>query len=433
MFKLDEKSSNFVEEFEKFLNHKRSQETDLHAVVRDIVQTVKNQGDKALIEYTERFDRFSPPNLQFTEEEIETEISKVSAPEREALELAAKRIKAYHERQLPADADFTDEDGARLGWHFSPIRNVGIYVPGGLASYPSSVLMNAIPAKVAGVTNIIMCAPCPDGKINPLVLLAAKLSGVKSIFKIGGAQAIAAMAYGTKSVPHVDMVAGPGNAYVAEAKRQVFGHIGIDMIAGPSEVLVIADEHNNPDWVAVDLLSQAEHDEDAQAILVTDNAKFAEKVENAIEARLQTLSRKEIAAKSWQNHGAIICAKSVQSAAHISNAIAPEHLQICTENARALSHLTTEAGAIFIGPWSPEAIGDYVAGPNHVLPTNHSARFSSGLNVLNFMKRTTIQEMKPKAMSKIGPAAQILAKSEGLEAHALSVELRIDAINEGQS
>lgn len=431
MFHIFETDKNFAVEFTEFLTHKREGEDDLSDQVRNIIQKIRQSGDDALLEFTEKFDRFKPKSLAFTEDEIEAEISKLSEEDKSAIALAAKRITSYHQRQLPQDQDYTDEVGARLGWHWSAIRSAGIYVPGGLANYPSSVLMNAIPAKVAGVTRIDMCVPCPDGKINPMVLLAAKLSGVHKIYKIGGAQAIAALAYGTKSILPVDIIAGPGNAYVAEAKRQVFGRVGIDMIAGPSEVLIIADEHNDPDWIAMDLLSQCEHDADAQAIFITDSENFAKAVEASINQHLKSLERKDIAEKSWQNHGAIIIAKSLQTAAHLSNLVAPEHLQICTQDARALSHLTTEAGAIFLGAWSPEAIGDYVAGPNHVLPTSRTARFASGLGVLNFMKRSSVQEMNPESLKAIGPAAVHLAKAEKLQAHGLSVQMRLDKINGG--
>ncbi len=433
MFRLDENSERFIQDFDQFLHHKRQETLDVSATVRDIIEDVAKNGDDALRAYTQKFDKCDPLDLAFSEAEIEQKISKIPQNERDALLLAAERIEDYHARQLPEDADYKDPSGARLGWHFSPIRNVGIYVPGGLASYPSSVLMNALPAKAAGVTNIQMCVPTPNGEVNPLVLLAAKLSGVKKIYRIGGAQAIAAMAFGTQSIPHMDMVSGPGNAYVAEAKRQVFGHIGIDMIAGPSEVLILADEHNDPNWIALDLLSQCEHDADAQAILLTHSADFAQKVEAALQENLAKLKRREIAQQSWQNHGAIIIAKSLQTAAHISNSIAPEHLQICTKDARALSHLTTEAGAIFLSAWSPEALGDYVTGPNHVLPTARSARFSSGLNVLSFMKRTTIQENTPDSLAAIGAAAVTLANSEELQAHGLSVQARLDHLKASRS
>jgi len=304
-------------------------------------------------------------------------------------------------------------------------------VPGGLASYPSSVLMNAIPANVAGVENLVICAPTPDGKVNPLVLLAARLSGVETVYRIGGAQAIAAMAYGTDTIKQVDKITGPGNAFVAAAKRRVFGRVGIDMIAGPSEILVIADKDNNPDWVAVDLLSQAEHDESAQSILITDDEGFAQAVSAAVDKRLETLERRAVAAPSWRNYGAVIVVDSLDLAAELSDRIAPEHLELCVADAEGLSNKVRHAGAIFVGAWTPEAIGDYVGGPNHVLPTARSARFSSGLSVLDFMKRTTIARMSPEALKAIGPAAETLAKSESLEAHGLSVRLRLDQLNDG--
>ncbi len=429
MFKLDENNKSFSSDFNNFINHARENEHDISLIVKDIINDVAQNGDKALFEYNAKFDSNMESSLAFTDDEIEAAITSISADEKAALELAASRIRVYHERQKPEDADYTDDVGARLGWRFSPVSIAGIYVPGGLASYPSSVLMNAIPAKVAGVSQIVMCVPCPNGEVNPLVLYAAKLAGVDQIFKIGGAQAVAAMAYGTNTVPMVDKITGPGNAFVAEAKRQVFGRVGIDMIAGPSEVLIIADRDNEPDWVAVDLLSQAEHDSDAQAILITDDAEFGDLVIAAVEKRLETLERREIARKSWEDHGAVIIAKSLQSAANLSNKIAPEHLQICTNNARELSHLTHHAGAIFIGKWTPEAIGDYIGGPNHVLPTSRSARFSSGLNVLDFMKRTTVSEMTTQSLSAIGQAAVTLATSESLEAHGLSVSLRLAQLN----
>ena len=352
------------------------------------------------------------------------------AQERQALALAADRIRAYHARQLPEDAWWTDGSGAQLGWRWTPVEAAGLYVPGGLASYPSSVLMNAIPAAVAGVQNLVICAPTPDGAVNPLVLLAARLSGVETIYRVGGAQAIGALACGTETIGKVDKITGPGNAYVAAAKRRVFGHVGIDMIAGPSEILVIADKDNDPDWIAVDLLSQAEHDASAQSILVTDNAGFGAAVAGAIEARLEHLERRDIAKKSWQDHGAVITVHNLDEAVKISDRIAPEHLEICTTDAEGVAQKIRHAGAIFIGAWTPEAIGDYVGGPNHVLPTSRSARFSSGLSVLDFMKRTTLAKMTPAALAQIGPAAEVLAKSESLEAHGLSVRARLDKLNE---
>ena len=430
MYKLNETDPDFRKAFSDFLTSNRDSDVDVSSDVRTIIEKVRKEGDGALFELNSKFDQNPSESLEFTNIEIDEAVSNISFEEKTALDLAAARIKDYHRRQLPKDADYTDEVGARLGWRFSAVGAAGIYVPGGLANYPSSVLMNAIPAKVAGVPKIYMCVPCPNGEVNPLVLYAAKLAGVDRVFKIGGAQAISAFAYGTKTIPRVDKITGPGNAYVAEAKRQVFGIVGIDMIAGPSEVLVIADQNNDPDWVAVDLMSQAEHDVDAQAILITDSAEFGDKVAQAIEARLLTLERRNIARKSWETHGAIIIAKTLQSAAHLSNLIAPEHLQICTEDARAISHLTHNAGAIFIGKWTPEAIGDYVGGPNHVLPTSGSARFSSGLNVMDFMKRSTVSEMSFGALKAIGPASVTLATTERLEAHALSVSLRLAQVNE---
>jgi histidinol dehydrogenase len=353
----------------------------------------------------------------------------VPGEERAALELAAERIRAYHARQLPEDARWTDPDGATLGWRWTPVAAAGLYVPGGLASYPSSVLMNAIPAQVAGVGRLAICAPTPDGVANPLVLLAARLSGVDTIYRIGGAQAIAAMAYGTETVAAVDKITGPGNAYVAAAKRRVFGKVGIDMIAGPSEILVIADADNDPDWIAIDLLSQAEHDESAQSILITDDDAFGRAVAAAVEARLGTLERAHIAGPSWRDYGAVIVVRDLAEAAALSDRIAPEHLELCVADPEALLEGITHAGAVFLGQWTPEAIGDYVGGPNHVLPTARSARFSSGLSVLDFMKRTTLARMTPEALRAIGPAAETLARSESLEAHGLSVRARLDKLN----
>jgi histidinol dehydrogenase len=325
-----------------------------------------------------------------------------------------------------------DASGAKLGWRWTPVSAAGLYVPGGLASYPSSVLMNAIPAKVAGVERLVIVCPTPGGVVNPLVLLAAEIAGVDLVYRIGGAQAIAALAYGTETIAAVDKITGPGNAYVAAAKRRVFGRVGIDMIAGPSEILVIADKDNNPDWVALDLLSQAEHDESAQSILVTDDAEFGLAVAAAVDKRLETLQRREIAGASWRRNGAVITVRTLAEAAALSNRVAPEHLELCVADPEALSQAITHAGAIFLGAWTPEAIGDYVGGPNHVLPTARSARFSSGLSVMDFIKRTTIARMTPEALAAIGPAAERLAYSESLEAHGLSVRARLDALNGGR-
>ncbi len=423
--------AGFDVKFTNFLGAKRKQDSDVHAVVADIIADVRTHGDAAVIALTAKFDHLdlTPETLAFSAAEMDAAIASVPLAEKAALELAAARIKAYHEKQLPEDARWTDETGADLGWRWSAVDRAGLYVPGGLASYPSSVLMNAIPAAVAGVKNLTICAPTPNGKVNPLVLLAARLSGVETVYRIGGAQAIAAMAYGTQTIQPVDKITGPGNAFVAEAKRQVFGQVGIDMIAGPSEILVIADKDNNADWIALDLLSQAEHDETAQSILITDDAAFGQAVVAAVEKRLQTLERRKIAGKSWADFGAVINVETLDQAAELSNRIAPEHLEICVADAEGLAEKCIHAGAIFIGAYTPEAIGDYIGGPNHVLPTGRSARFSSGLNVLDFMKKTTISRMTPASLRAIGPAAETLAISESLEAHGLSIRARLDALN----
>jgi len=431
---LSTAATGFEAGFEAFLHTKRESDSDVLDTVNTIISDVRARGDAAVIDLTQRFDRLTltPETIAFSPAEIDAAIAQVPPAEHEALVLAADRIRAYHARQLPADARWTDDSGADLGWRWSAVSSAGLYVPGGLASYPSSVLMNAIPAAVAGVENLVICVPTPDGKVNPLVLLAARLSQVETVYRIGGAQAIAAMAYGTESVKPVDKITGPGNAFVAVAKRQVFGQVGIDMIAGPSEILVIADKDNNPDWLALDLLSQAEHDESAQSILITDDAEFGKTVAQAIEKRLQTLERRNIAGKSWADYGAVITVRDLNEAAALSNRIAPEHLEICVADAEALAEKCRHAGAIFIGAYTPEAIGDYVGGPNHVLPTGRTARFSSGLNVLDFMKKTTISRMTPQSLRAIGPAAATLAKSEGLQAHGLSVLARLEALNHEQ-
>ncbi|MCF6233661.1 MAG: histidinol dehydrogenase [Rhodobacteraceae bacterium] len=429
---LDTASSGFEDAFDTLLNAKREDSPDVDAVVADIIADVRARGDAAVIELTQRFDRMTltPDTIAISSEEIALAIDEVPAPERAALELAATRIRAYHARQMPEDASWIDDAGATLGWRWTPVSSAGLYVPGGLASYPSSVLMNAIPAKVAGVPRLAITVPTPDGVLNPLVLLAAKIADVDEIYRIGGAQAIAALAYGTKTIPSVDKITGPGNAFVAAAKRRVFGKVGIDMIAGPSEILVIADASNDPDWIALDLLSQAEHDESAQSILITDNAAFGRAVANAVDTRLQTLERRVIAGISWRDNGAIITVRDLDEAANLSNRIAPEHLEICVADPDALSQKTIHAGAIFLGQWTPEAIGDYVGGPNHVLPTDRSARFSSGLSVMDFLKRTTLSKMTPATLRTIGPAAETLAKSESLEAHGMSVRARLDRLND---
>ncbi|WP_128254271.1 histidinol dehydrogenase [Falsirhodobacter deserti] len=428
---LSTRDADFEQAFTALLGMKREDSPDVDAIVGTIIADVRERGDAAVIELTSRFDRLdlTPATLSFTPDEIEAEIAKVSPEDRAALELAAERIRAYHARQMPEDQRWTDASGASLGWRWTPVSAAGLYVPGGLASYPSSVLMNAIPAKVAGVERLAIACPTPGGVVNPLVLLAASLAGVDVVYRIGGAQAIAALAYGTETVAPVDKITGPGNAFVAAAKRRVFGKVGIDMIAGPSEILVIADAENDPDWIALDLLSQAEHDESAQSILITDDAAFGRAVAEAVEARLQTLERRAIAAKSWQDFGAVIVADDLEQAAALSNRVAPEHLELCVADPEALADRITHAGAIFLGAWTPEAIGDYVGGPNHVLPTARSARFSSGLSVMDFLKRTTLARMTPEALAAIGPAAERLAISESLEAHGLSVRARLDRLN----
>ncbi|MEL7151636.1 MAG: histidinol dehydrogenase [Pseudomonadota bacterium] len=423
---------DFEARFRALLAMKREDAPDVNDTVTEIIGDVRARGDAAVIELTEKFDRVSltPETLAISEEEIAEAEHRVSEDEFEALKLATARIRTYHERQLPRDEKWTDATGAMLGWRWTPISAAGLYVPGGLATYPSSVLMNAIPATVAGVPRLVMVVPTPDGAVNPAVLVAARMAGVDTIYRIGGAQAVAALAFGTDTIRPVDKITGPGNAYVAAAKRQVFGKVGIDMIAGPSEILVIADADNDPDWIAIDLLSQAEHDASAQSILITTDEGFARAVGVAVERRLGTLERHEIAGASWRDYGAIIVAQNLGEAAALTDDIAPEHLELCVANPGALADNITHAGAIFLGAWTPEAIGDYVGGPNHVLPTARSARFSSGLSVLDFMKRTTIAEMTPGALAQIGPAAETLAKSESLQAHGLSVRARLDRLNE---
>ncbi|SNS51363.1 histidinol dehydrogenase [[Luteovulum] sphaeroides subsp. megalophilum] len=430
---LDTRRPGFEADFTALLGMKREDSPDVDAVVAGIIADVRARGDAAVIELTARFDRLelTPERLAFSEAEIEAEIATVSAEDRAALELAAERIRAYHARQMPENARWTDAAGAELGWRWGPIASAGLYVPGGLASYPSSVLMNAIPARVAGVERLVVACPTPGGVVNPLVLLAARLAGVDAVYRIGGAQAVAALAYGTETIRPVDKITGPGNAYVAAAKRRVFGRVGIDMIAGPSEILVIAEGAVDPDWIALDLLSQAEHDESAQSILVTPDEALGRAVVQAVEARLETLERRAIAGASWRDYGAVIVTRDLEEAAALSDRVAPEHLELCVADPEALAARIRHAGAIFLGAWTPEAIGDYVGGPNHVLPTARSARFSSGLSVMDFLKRTTLARMTPAALRAVGPAAERLAISESLEAHGLSVRARLDRLNEG--
>ncbi|MFK7868694.1 MAG: histidinol dehydrogenase [Roseobacter sp.] len=429
---LNASDPDFEQAFQSLLNAKREDSPDVDDTVAQIISDVRARGDAAVLDLTQKFDRLTltPDTLRIGQDEIDQATAQVSPEEHAALALAADRIRAYHERQRPTDAQWQDDTGATLGWRWTPVGAAGLYVPGGLASYPSSVLMNAIPAKVAGVPRLAMVVPAPDGVLNPLVLVAATLAGVDEIYRIGGAQAIAALAYGTETIVPVDKITGPGNAFVAAAKRRVFGKVGIDMIAGPSEILVIADGDNDPDWIALDLLSQAEHDESAQSILITTDADFGLAVAEAVEKRLETLKRRVIAGPSWRDYGAVITVPDLATAAALSDRIAPEHLELCVADPDGLSAQITHAGAIFLGQWTPEAIGDYIGGPNHVLPTARSARFSSGLSVLDFVKRTTMARMTPEALRAIGPAAETLAQSESLEAHGLSVTARLRKLND---
>ncbi|OKH88276.1 histidinol dehydrogenase [Thalassospira sp. TSL5-1] len=416
----------FEEEFVKLLGMKREADADVDAAVADIIADVRKRGDAAVVEYTNRFDRLSmdAQGMAVTREEVDLAISDIEPSLLESLKTAATRIRAYHEKQMPADERYTDDSGVELGWRWRPVTAAGLYVPGGLASYPSSVLMNAIPAKVAGVERLVMVVPTPDNKMNPLVLAAARIAGVDEIYRIGGAQAVAALAYGTETIRPVDKIVGPGNAFVAAAKRRVFGQVGIDMIAGPSEILVVADGSNDPSWVAADLLSQAEHDPVAQSILITDDADFANAVQKAIDVHLETLPRAEIAGASWRDFGAVVLVENLDQAPALVDRLAPEHLELAVDDPDALAEKIHHAGAIFLGRYTPEAIGDYVAGPNHVLPTARSARFSSGLGVLDFVKRSSLIKCTPESLAKIGPAAIALAQSEGLQAHGLSVAIR---------
>ena len=425
---LDQASDDFAERFAAFLTTKREVSEDVNAAVRAIIDDVRARGDAALSDYSAKFDGvdFSKIAMRVTEAEIDAAVALVPAEVLGALKVAAVRIESHHRRQLPKDDIYEDELGVTLGSRWTAIEAVGLYVPGGTASYPSSVLMNAIPAKVAGVERIVIVVPATNGAVNPAVLAAAKLAGVSEIYRVGGAQAIAALAYGTETIAPVAKITGPGNAYVAAAKKHVFGTVGIDMIAGPSEVLVIADRDNDPDWIAADLLAQAEHDAAAQSILITDDAEFGRAVEAAVERQLTTLSRSAMAAASWRDYGAIILVPTLDDALPLSNRIAPEHLELAVVNADALLPDIRNAGAIFVGAHTPEVIGDYVGGSNHVLPTARSARYSSGLSVLDFVKRTSILRLGPEQLRTLGPAAIALAQSEGLDAHARSVAIRLN-------
>ncbi len=426
MRRLSTAEAGFAEAFRGLLLD-RDTAADVGGVVAEIIAAVRARGDVALCEYTARFDRqaLTPETLRVTAEEIAAASAGIAPELAAALDLAAQRIEAFHRAQMPSDLQMQDTAGLTLGMRWSALDAVGLYVPGGKAAYPSSVLMNALPARVAGVGRIAMCVPCPGGVLNPLVLAAAKRAGVTEIYRVGGAQAVAALAYGTASIAAVDRIVGPGNAYVAEAKRQVFGRVGIDSIAGPSEVVVLADADNDPRHVAVDLLAQAEHDEAAQSILITTDAAFADAVARAVEAELPTLPRHAIAGASWRDHGATIVVRDWQEAAALTNELAPEHLQIMVADPAALFSQVRHAGAAFLGRYCPEAVGDYVAGPNHVLPTGRTARFASGLSVFDFLKRTTWVAADRDALGEVGPAAVALAEAEGLQAHARSVALRL--------
>ena len=425
--RLDMRSPDFEAAFKALLLTKREVSEDVDQVVRAIIKDVVVEGDEALLRYSLKFDRvdLAAPGLRVTAAEIAEAVRATPAEALAALRLAHERIVSFHERQRPEDLRFTDALGVDLGWRWTAIQAVGLYVPGGTASYPSSVLMNAVPAKVAGVERLVMVVPAPDGKINPLVLAAADLAGVDEIYRVGGAQAVAALAFGTKTIAPVSKIVGPGNAYVAAAKRQVFGTVGIDMIAGPSEVLIIADKTARPDWIAADLLAQAEHDAAAQSILITDDPALADAVEEAVTEQLKTLSRETIATASWRDYGAIILVAAIADAVPLTDRLAPEHLEIITADAEGLSNAIRNAGAIFLGAHTPEAVGDYVGGSNHVLPTARSAKFSSGLNVLDYMKKTSILKCSPESLAAIGPAAVTLGIAEGLDGHARSVAMRL--------
>ncbi|MGV8995450.1 MAG: histidinol dehydrogenase [Parvibaculaceae bacterium] len=426
--RLDANDKGFEAAFRDLLGAKREASVDVNDVVTKIIADVRARGDDALVELTNKFDRVSltAKTLRIADADLDAALTACDPATLDALKLAKSRIEAYHARQKPEDSRFTDAAGVGLGHRWTAVGAVGLYVPGGTANYPSSVLMNAVPAKVAGVKRIVMVVPTPDDKVNPLVLAAARLAGVDEVYRVGGAQAVAALAYGTATIAPVDKIVGPGNAFVAAAKRQVFGTVGIDMIAGPSEILVVADGDNDPDWIAADLLSQAEHDESSQSILITDDAAFATRVEEAVKRQLTLLPRETTATKSWADFGAVIVVKNLDDAVPLVDRLAPEHLEIALDEPEAMAAKISNAGAIFLGRYTPEAVGDYVAGSNHVLPTARSARFSSGLNVLDFMKRTSIVRCDAASLAAIGPAAVALATAEGLEAHGRSISIRLN-------
>jgi histidinol dehydrogenase len=426
--KLNTRDDGFEAAFAALLAAKRETDADVDDAVAAIIDDVRQRGDAALVDYTGRFDRvtLTPAELRLSPREIAETAAKAPADTVAALKLAAERIDSFHRRQLPQSIDYVDGAGVRLGMEWRPLASAGLYVPGGTAAYPSSVLMNAIPAKVAGVERLVMVVPTPDGLLNPLVMAAASLCGIDEIYRIGGAQAVAALAYGTATIAPVDKIVGPGNAYVAAAKRRVFGQVGIDMIAGPSEILVVADNRNDPSWIAADLLSQAEHDVSAQAVLVTDDAAFAALVESAVAGHLATLPRASIARQSWDGNGAILIVKDWNEAVALVDRVAPEHLELAVDEPERLAKRIRHAGAMFLGRHTPEAVGDYIAGPNHVLPTARSARFASGLSVFDFLKRTTFVGCDAEGLAALGPAAIRLAEAEGLDAHALSLSIRLN-------
>jgi len=428
--RLDASAPGFDKDFASFLARNRDTDENVDRIVADIIADVRARGDAAVVDYTRRFDHVETDaaGLRISDADRRAAAVQVPVAQREALEFAAKRIEAFHRELLPTDVDFTDYTGTRLGARYRPLDAVGVYVPGGTAAYPSSVLMNIVPAKVAGVKRIVMVVPTPGGVLNPLVMLAAEIAGADEVWRIGGAQAVAALAYGTGTMKPVDKITGPGNAYVAAAKRRVFGQVGIDLIAGPSEILVVADRHNDPAWIAADLLSQAEHDASSQSVLVADDAVFADAVAAAVDVQLKAMPRAEIAGASWRDNGCIILVPNIAASVPIVDAIAAEHVELAMEPdaANALSHEIAHAGAIFIGRHTPEAIGDYVAGTNHVLPTSRAARFSGGLSVVDFLKRTSIVACTPDSLAALGPAALALAEAEGLDAHGRSVSIRLN-------
>jgi histidinol dehydrogenase len=426
--RLDTRSDDFARYFSTVVAKRRQNAANVDKQVVRILDDVRTRGDAAVAKYTRRFDgsALAPAQFRVSPEKVDAAIAACDANALDALEFAARRISDFHRLQMPDDLDYTDDAGVRLGYRWTAVQAAGLYVPGGTAAYPSSVLMNAIPARIAGVPRLVMVVPAPDGDVSPLVLAAARIAGIDEIFRIGGAQAIGALAFGTETIKPVDKIVGPGNAYVAAAKRHVFGTVGIDTIAGPSEVLVVADNRNDPSWIAIDLLAQAEHDAAAQSLLITDDGDFADAVCAEVAHHLATLSRRETAAQSWEANGCVVVVEDLEDAPALIDLVAPEHLQLAIENPDALAARVRNAGAIFLGRFTPEAIGDYVAGPNHVLPTERAARFASGLSVLDFLKRSTMIGCGPGSLSAIGPAAITLAEAEGLGAHARSIALRLN-------